>query len=60
MHTLQVLEDNTHVWFQIYGSNLNLDDDDEVDSIADGASALAVYLRLCEQAGLPRPNVLTA
>ena len=60
VHTLQVLEDNTHVWFQIYGSNLNLDDDDEVDSISDGASALAVYLKLCEQAGLPRPNVLTA
>jgi len=60
LHTLQVLEDNTHVWFQIYGSNLNLDDDDEVDSISDGASALAVYLKLCEQAGLPRPNVLTA
>ena len=59
VHTLQVLEDNTHVWFQIYGSNLNLDDD-EVDSISDGASALAVYLKLCEQAGLPRPNVLTA
>lgn len=60
VHTLQVLEDNTHVWFQIYGSNLNLDDGDEVDSISDGASALAVYLKLCEQAGLPRPNVLTA
>lgn len=59
VHTLQVLEDDTHVWFQIYGSNLNLDDDDEVDSISDGASALAVYLKLCEQAGLPRPNVLT-
>lgn len=59
VHTLEVLEDNTHVWFQIYGSNLNLDDDDEVDSISDGASALAVYLKLCEQAGLPRPNVLT-
>ena len=59
VHTLEVLEDNTHVWFQIYGSNLNLDDEDEVDSISDGASALGVYLKLCEQAGLPRPNVLT-
>lgn len=59
VHTLEVLEDDTHVWFQIYGSNLNLDDEDEVDSISDGASALGVYLKLCEQAGLPRPNVLT-
>ena len=36
-----------------------LDEADEVDSISDGASALAVYLKLCEEAGLPRPNVLT-
>lgn len=59
VHSLQVIEDDTHVWFQIYGSNLNLDDADEVDSISDGASALAVYLKLCEEAGLPRPHVLT-
>lgn len=58
VHTLQVVEDDTHVWFQIYGRNLNLDDSGDVDSISDGASALAAYLGLCEQAGLPRPNVL--
>ena len=60
VHTLQVVEDNTHVWFQIYGSNLNLDAAGEVESVSDGASTLAVYLNLCEQAGLPRPNVITA
>ena len=60
IHTLQVVEDDTHVWFQMYGANLNLDDDGEVESVSDGASTLAVYLTLCEQAGLPRPNVLTA
>jgi 2,4'-dihydroxyacetophenone dioxygenase len=59
IHTLQVTEDNTHVWFQMYGANLNLDADGEVESVSDGASTLAVYLALAEQAGLPRPNVLT-
>lgn len=60
VHTLQILEDDTHVWFQIYGSNLNLDADGEVESVSDGPHTLEVYLTLCEQAGLPRPAVLTA
>lgn len=59
VHTLEVVEDDTHVWFQIYGSNLNLDANGEVESVSDGSSTLATYLRLCEQAGLPRPAVLT-
>ena len=59
VHTLQVVEDDTHVWFQIYGANLNLDVEGAVESVSDGPSTLAVYLNLCEQAGLPRPNVLT-
>ena len=58
VHTLQVLEDDTHVWFQIYGANLNLDEDGNVESVTDGTSALAVYLALCEAAGHPRPHVL--
>lgn len=60
IHTLQVVEDETHVWFQMYGANLNLDDAGDVESVSDGASTLAVYYALCEQAGLPRPHVLTA
>lgn len=60
VHTLQVVEDNTHVWFQIYGTNLNLDADGDLESISDGPSTLRTYLNLCEQAGLPRPNVLSA
>lgn len=59
VHTLQVVEDDTHVWFQMYGANLNLDDDGEVESVSDGPSTLAVYRSLCEQAGLPDPHVLT-
>lgn len=58
IHTLQVLEDDTHVWFQIYGANLNLDAVGNVESVFDGTSTLVNYLSLCEAAGLPRPNVL--
>lgn len=58
IHTLQVLEDDTHVWFQIYGANLNLDADGNIESVFDGTSTLANYLSLCGAAGLPRPNVL--
>lgn len=60
VHTLQVLEDDTHVWFQIYGVNLNLGAEGDVESVSDGASTLAVYRNLCEQAGLPQPAVLLA
>jgi len=58
VHTLQCIEDNTRVWFHMYGVNLNLDADDNVESVADGAGSLAFYLAMCEQVGLPRPNVL--
>jgi 2,4'-dihydroxyacetophenone dioxygenase len=58
IHTLQILEDDTHVWFQMYGANLNLDATGAVESVSDGASTLAVYRNLCAQAGLPSPNVL--
>ena len=58
VHTLQALEDDTHVWFQMYGSNLNLDADGNVESVVDGALTLAAYYMLCEADGLPRPNVL--
>ena len=49
---------NTCVWFQMYGANLNLDDDGNVESVSDGASTLALYLSRCEAEGLPRPDVL--
>jgi quercetin dioxygenase-like cupin family protein len=58
IHTLQILEDDTHVWFQMYGANLNLDEAGAVESVSDGASTLAVYRNLCAQSGLPSPNVL--
>ena len=58
IHTLECIEDQTQVWFHMYGANLNLDDEGNVDSVTDGASALAAYYALCEAQGLPRPNVL--
>ncbi len=58
IHSLQCIEDDTRVWFHMYGVNLNLDADDNVESVADGAGALAFYRAMCESMGLPRPNVL--
>ncbi|HUF83296.1 MAG TPA: 2,4'-dihydroxyacetophenone dioxygenase family protein [Acidimicrobiia bacterium] len=59
VHTLQCVEDDTLVWFHMYGANLNLDADGNVESVTDGAGTLAAYYALCEAEGLPRPNVLT-
>ena len=61
-HTLTVLDDNTEltdVWFQIYGSNLNLDAEGNVESITDAEGIYAAYMAMCEAQGLGRPNVLT-
>jgi len=58
VHTLQCVEDNTRVWFQMYGSNINLDADDNITSIVDGQLTLDFYLAMCEEQGLPRPSVL--
>jgi 2,4'-dihydroxyacetophenone dioxygenase len=58
VHTLQSIEDNTNVWFHMYGANLNLDADGNVESVTDGSSALVGYYALLEHAGIPRPNVL--
>jgi len=58
VHTLTCLEDETLVWFHMYGANLNLDADGNVESVTDGASALAAYYAMFEAQGLGRPNVL--
>jgi 2,4'-dihydroxyacetophenone dioxygenase len=58
VHTLECIEDDTQVWFQMYGSNLNLDEDGNIASVSDGAGTLAAYYMLCEAQGLPRPNVV--
>ena len=58
VHTLTVQENNTQVWFQMYGVNLNLAADGSVESVSDGAGTLAAYYAMCEMQGLPRPNVI--
>ncbi|OHV30343.1 MULTISPECIES: 2,4'-dihydroxyacetophenone dioxygenase family protein [Pseudofrankia] len=58
VHTLMCVEDDTRVWFQMYGSNLNLGPDGQVESVTDGPAALAAYVALCAAQGLGRPNVL--
>jgi quercetin dioxygenase-like cupin family protein len=59
VHTLQCIEDDTHVWFHMYGANLNLDADGNVETVTDGSNTLEAYYLLIEAQGLPRPNVLT-
>ena len=59
-HTLQAIEDDTRVWFQMYGSNLNLDADGNVESVFDGPGTLEAYYMLAEAEGFDRPNVLVA
>jgi len=58
VHTLQCIEDDTQVWFQMYGSNINLDAEGNITSVVDGALTLEFYLGMCEEKGLPKPNVL--
>jgi hypothetical protein len=61
VHTLIVPEDNdeiTDVWFAIYGANLNLDADGNVEMVIDAGLIRDFYFAACEQAGLPRPDVV--
>ena len=63
IHTLIVPETNTEVtdvWFAIYGANLNLDADGNVESVLDAAFIRDAYFALCEAEGHPRPNVIGA
>jgi len=58
VHTLQCIEDNTQVWFHMSGSNINLDGDGNITSVADGMITMEFYLAMCEQMGHPNPPVL--
>lgn len=58
VHTLQCVEDNTQVWFHMYGVNLNLDAAGNVESVADGAGALRSYIAMCEAQGFGTPPVI--
>lgn len=58
VHTLQCIEDDTRVWFQMYGSNLNLDAEGNITSVVDGSLTLEFYLAMCADMGHPEPRVL--
>jgi quercetin dioxygenase-like cupin family protein len=58
VHTLQCVEDDTRVWFHMYGVNLNLDTAGNIESVSDGPGTLAFYLALCQEQGLGRPPVV--
>jgi 2,4'-dihydroxyacetophenone dioxygenase len=60
IHTLECIEDDTHVWFQMYGSNLNLDAEGNIESVFDGPGTLEAYYLLAEAEGFDRPNVLVS
>jgi 2,4'-dihydroxyacetophenone dioxygenase len=59
VHTLTVPADNTEetdVVLIMEGANLNLAEDGSVESVTDGPSALAAYLKLCEMQGSSQPT----
>jgi quercetin dioxygenase-like cupin family protein len=58
VHTLICLENQTRVFFHLYGANLNMDASGNIVSISDGAGTLALYLRLCQEQGLGSPPVV--
>src|SRR5882724_2613503 len=61
IHTLTVPateRDVTDVWFAIYGANLNLDANGNVESIIDAAFIHQLYFAGCEAKGLATPAVI--
>jgi quercetin dioxygenase-like cupin family protein len=58
VHTLQCVEDDTRVWFQMYGANINLDEQGDITSVVDGSVTLQFYLAACKEMGVAEPNVL--
>ena len=61
VHTITVAEDATEdavVWFAIFGSNVNIDDDGNVISILDAKTVLKAYRALCELEGKSSEKVI--
>ena len=63
IHTLVVPDTNTEVtdvWFAIYGANLNLDADGNVDLVIDAQLVLDFYRALCAEQGIADPPIIGA
>ena len=61
VHTLTVPADNpelTDVWFAVYGANLNLDADGNVESVTDAETILRSYRSRCRKVGVEDPPVI--
>ena len=58
VHTLQAVEDDTNVWFHMYGANLNLDADGNVESVTDAETILRSYRSRCRKMGVDDPPVI--
>ena len=62
VHTLMVPDTNTEptdVWFTVYGANLNLGENGQVELVVDAPFMLEIYRALCkEQHGLEDPPVV--
>ena len=61
LHTLTVAEDaqeDAVVWFAVFGSNVNIDENGDVTSILDAKTLLKIYRALCEANGLSCDDVI--
>jgi len=61
LHTLTVADDakeDAVVWFAIFGSNVNIDDDGNVISILDAKTVLKVYRAMCAAEGKNCDNLI--
>jgi quercetin dioxygenase-like cupin family protein len=60
IHTLTVPEQDevTQVWFAIYGANVNVNAEGQVEGIVDAATILNAYRALCEASGKDHGGVI--
>lgn len=61
VHTLSVPETETEVtdvWFAIYGANLNLDANGNVEAVIDAQLVYDFYRTMCREQGLGEPAVI--
>ena len=61
VHTLAVADDareDAEVWFAIFGSNVNIDDDGNVTSVLDAKTVMTIYRALCAAEGKTCENMI--
>ena len=56
VHTLECIEDDTNVWFQMYGANLNLDAEGNIESVFDGPGTWPPTTPCARPPGCPSPT----